>query len=212
VKTLLQMLERLVGGGPAGEKRVKTFRWLLLIGLAGVCLMILSSFLQVKPVDSLRDDTPLLSGNPDEEVFMTKEKVHSPFLEFEEKYEAELRELLEHVVGVGHVEVMVTIDSTEELIVYRNVDERQQSTEERDSHGATRHITDVTRNGKLEMYEVSGGKQPIILKKINPRIRGVVIVAEGAENATVKKLVRDTVSRGLDVPTHRISIVPRKQG
>jgi stage III sporulation protein AG len=51
----------------------------------------------------------------------------------------------------------------------------------------------------------------LVVKTVKPKIRGVVVVAKGAENATVKKLISDAVERGLEVPAHRISVVPRKQ-
>ncbi|MNC72064.1 hypothetical protein D3C75_1230700 [compost metagenome] len=57
----------------------------------------------------------------------------------------------------------------------------------------------------------SGDDTPLVVKTTKPKIRGVVVVAKGAENATVKKLISDAVERGLDVPAHRISVVPRKQ-
>jgi stage III sporulation protein AG len=106
---------------------------------------------------------------------------------------------------------MVTVDSTEETVVQLNEKKMSQITEETDRNGASRHITNITNDGQVVLYEVSGGIQaPIIVKKLKPRIRGVLIVAKGAENQTVHKLIAEAVSRGLDVPMHRISVVPRK--
>jgi len=86
----------------------------------------------------------------------------------------------------------------------------QELTNESDRNGTTRHITQVTRDGQVVLYELSGGQSPIVVKKLKPKVRGVVIVAKGAENATVHKLIQEAVSRGLDVPMQRISVVPRK--
>lgn len=207
---LLQMLEKWMGGGPEGTKRVQTFRWLLIIGLAGVCIMILNSFLNIKPIGPTQDDKASLMNN-DQETFVGSPNKASPFQEYEEKYEAQLKEILEKIVGVSQVEVLVTIDSTEEIVVYRNVRNEEQVTEEQDGKGGSRHMTDVSRSGDIVLYEVSGEEQPIVLKRIKPKVRGVIVVAGGAENMTVSKLIREAVSRGLDVPSHRITIAPRKQ-
>lgn len=205
----LQWIENKFGSGPGGAKRVQSIRWLLLIGLIGIVMMILNSFMEVRQVE------PIHQGNDQDEVaedvFAGGNKEHSPFEEVEQAYETSLKTILEHIVGVGQVDVLVTLESTEEIVVYRDVQETQNVTEERDTNGATRHITDVSQNGKIVLYEVSGDPQPIILKKIKPRIRGVVVVAGGAENVTVQKLIKDTVSMGLDVPQHRIFVAPRKQ-
>ncbi|SDD44065.1 stage III sporulation protein AG [Paenibacillus sp. UNCCL117] len=202
---------RWIGGGPGGPKRIQTFRWLLLLGLTGVALIILNSFITVKDID------PAGSGraSPGEQtsaVFGSASREQTSFREYEEAYQNKLREMLTQIVGVGEVEVLVTIESTEEIQTERNTKESQQVTSEKDQHGATRHITDITRSGDVVVYETGGnGKQPLIVKTIKPKIRGVLVVAKGAENLTVKKMMIEAVERGLDVPAHRISILPRKQ-
>jgi stage III sporulation protein AG len=210
----LKIIEQWLSGGPNGTKRVKTFRWLLLIGLVGGGLMIFNSFsfLPVHDVD------PNATGRASPQNVETKptfgggsSKEKTTFSDYEHEYEAELREILQKIVGVGVVEVLVTIDSTEEVQLDKNVKDTQQVTSENDHNGATRHITDVTRSGESVLYQSSGDQNPYVLKYTKPKIRGVVVVANGAENLTVKKLLLEAVERGLDVPSNRISILPRKQ-
>jgi stage III sporulation protein AG len=203
----LQWLEQRMGAGPGGEKRVKTLRILILIGCVGALIMILSSFLDVKEVDPPGD----VPSGPDEQAFAGQSEPKSPFHEIEEEYERRIKETLEKIVGVGTVDVLVTIDSTEETIVQQNVKDSQQVTNEKDQNGAERRITSITRDGQVVLYESSGNQVPIVVKKIKPKIRGVLIVARGAENETVKSLIFDAVQKGLNVPAFRISIVPRKQ-
>ncbi len=206
----LQMIEKWVGGGPGGTKRINTFRWLLLLGLIGVFIMILNSFVQVKDLDSIGDNqtSPPLT---DQEAFLSNTNEKSIFEGYEEMYEMRIKEILEKMVGVGSVEVLVNIEATEEIVVYRNQRDTQKKTDEQDRNGASRQITEVSRNGEIVLYEVSGNDTPIILKTIKPKIRGIIIVANGAENITVKEMMTDAIRKGLDVPPHRISIVPRKQ-
>ncbi|OXM88176.1 stage III sporulation protein AG [Paenibacillus rigui] len=208
---MMKWLEKWLGGGPNGTKRVTTFRWLLLMGLVGAAFMILNSFITVKDVDPISEGR----ASPDpsaKAVFKNSpNKEQSSFKDYEDAYESQLKEILSKIVAVGDVEVLVTIESTEEIAVEHNSKETQQVTNEKDEKGATRHITNVTRDGEVVLYEVSGGKQPLVLKTIKPKIRGVVVVATGAENLTVKKMITEAVERGLDVPAHRISVLPRKQ-
>ncbi len=203
----LQWLEKRLGGGPGGKRRIKTFRWLILAGLAGISLMLFNSFITFTPID---EPDPGRSAPAVQQTF-GKEKQPSPFADYEASYESEMKEILEKIVGVGRVDVMVTIDSTEEIVVEHNTKSTKQNTSEQDAQGAKRNVTDVTQSGEVVLYEVSGGQTPIILKKIKPHIRGILIVAGGAENLTVKSLIVQAVQRGLDVPPHRISVVPRKQ-
>jgi stage III sporulation protein AG len=43
-----------------------------------------------------------------------------------------------------------------------------------------------------------------------PAIRGVLVVAKGAENIQVKKWIIEAVTRSLDVPSHRVAVMPKK--
>lgn len=207
----LKKLEDMLSGGPGGGKRVKTFRWLLLIGLAGIALMILNSFSSFH----IKEVIPIQSGGapPEEskEAFGTGARMETSFRDYEQAYESKLRDILTKIAGVGEVEVMVTIDSTEELQVEKNTKETQQSTNEKGNNGETRFISETSRSADAVIMNQSGGSNPLIVKTTKPKIRGVVIVAKGAENATVKRLIAEAVERGLEVPAHRISVVPRKQ-
>jgi stage III sporulation protein AG len=211
----LQQLESFIGGGSGGPRRVKAFRWLVLIGLIGAVLLLVSSMLNVKKLDPSQN--PDLSPPKDEDVQQQAaflgggDDKTSAFTDIETEIEGRLKDLLEKLVGVGTVTVLVTVDSTEETVVQLNEKTMQTLTEETDRNGAKRHITDISKDGQVVLYEVSSGIQsPIVVKKLKPRIRGVAILAKGAENATVHRLIAETVSRGLDVPIHRISVAPRK--
>lgn len=203
------------GAGPGGASRANTLRWLLIVAGAGAALMILNSFLvvdDVLPYESAPGAAADLSGSGGETpAFQPGAAKDNRFASYEAIYESELENILGRMVGVGAVGVLVTIESTEEIVTDRNVTESQQLTNEKDKDGATRHITQTTRSGQIVLYTESGDQSPIVRKTIKPAIRGVVIVAEGAENATIKKMILEAVERGLGVPAHRISIAPGKR-
>lgn len=210
----LQQMESFIGGGAGGPRRVKAFRWLVMIGLVGAALMLAASLLNVKPVDpggSTDLSPPRDEDPPQQAAFLgTTENKSDPFTDIESQLESRLKDLLESIVGVGTAQVLVTVESTEETVLGLNEKKTQQITEESDRNGANRHITEITNDGQVVLYQVSGGQSPIIVKKLKPKVRGVIIVAKGAENMTVHKLIAEAVSRGLDVPMHKISVVPRK--
>lgn len=212
----LQRIESILGKGSDGSNKIKTFRWLLVLGLIGVAFVLLSSF------NSFGGPGNWLKGNegrepPSTAAFQPTDDLNKDgnvaanvFDEIENSFETRVRKILQNVVGVGEVNVMVTIDSTEELVIQRNMKNSQQSTEEKDANGGTRHITQYTQDGEIVMQESSGEGAPIVTKRIKPKVRGVVVVAGGAENAVVKKIITDAVEKGLNVPSYRISVVPRK--
>ncbi|MGZ7443888.1 stage III sporulation protein AG [Paenibacillus sp. TH7-28] len=207
----LKKLEQWIGKGADGKKRANTFRLLLILGLAGIAIMLFNSFVNVKEVDSGGEgrEPPVMQDLAP--ASMEEGGTGSDFSSIELSLENKTKEILEKIVGVGAVDVLVTIDSTEEVVVQRNIKDTQELTEENDADGGKRHVTQYTRDGQIVTYENSGSEQPIVTKKIKPKIRGVLVVARGAENKTVKGLIVDAVEKGLNVPAYRISVVPRKQ-
>lgn len=208
----LQSLEKWVGGGPGGSKRVNSFRWLLILGLVGIGLLLFNAFthMNVKPVGSVNEGRE--PPTPQQETAMAANTdMSTSFDSIESTMEASMKGILEKIVGVGEVDAVVTIESTEEVVVQREVKDNQQVTDESDPNGARRHVTQYSRDGQVVTYEVSGNQTPMIVKKIKPKIRGVVIVAKGAENRTVKNLIVDAIEKGFSVPSYKISVAPRKQ-
>ena len=207
----LDQMEAMVGGGPSGPKRVRTLRWLLLIGCIGIMLMIVQSFVNFEDVEPAADQTPAPQQAPDSVLSSALEEPDSIFTAIERPLEQRLQEILEKIVGVGSVDVMVTVDSTEETVVQHNRKESEQTTEETDKNGGKRHVASTTSDGQVVLYEVAGEKRPFVTKTIKPRIRGILIVARGAEDPTVRGLLMEAVQKGFQVPAHRISVVPSKQ-
>ncbi|KAA9007484.1 stage III sporulation protein AG [Paenibacillus spiritus] len=206
----LKRIEQWAGGGGDGNpKRSSVFRWLIIIGLLGVAIMLFNSFVHVKKLDSENTGRE----PPAAEARTTIAQGGSPdsFGSIEQVLEDRTKEILEKIVGVGTVDIMVTVDSTEEIVVQRNMNDSQQLSDETDANGGKRHTTQYTRDGSIVTYSQSGEETPIVTKKIKPQVRGVLIVAKGAENRTVRSLIIDAVEKGLNVPGYRISVVPRKQ-
>jgi stage III sporulation protein AG len=204
-------VEQWLGGGIGGAKRISAFRWLIILGLVGVAIVLFSSFVNVKKVENENIGREPPSSNHTQEVFQNTASQADSFSSIEEVFENNIKGILEKIVGVGTVDVLVTVDSTEEIVIKSNVRDSQQTSEENDSNGGKRNTTQYTRDGEIVTYESSGSETPIITKRVKPQIRGVLIVAKGAENQVVRNLVVDAIAKGFNVPSYRISVVPRKQ-
>ncbi|PKQ91333.1 stage III sporulation protein AG [Paenibacillus sp. BGI2013] len=211
MKQWFKKMETWMGGGEGGARRTQTFRWLIILGLIGVGIMLFNSFVNVKKIDSENIGREPPDPATSMASIQSDPSEQNPFQAIEIAFEDKIKGVLENIVGVGTVDVMVTVDSTEELVVQRNVKDSQQLTEETDASGGKRHMTQYTRDGEIITYEIAGDQTPIVTKKLKPQIRGVLVVARGAENKVVKDLITDAVEKGLNVAAYRISVVPRKQ-
>jgi stage III sporulation protein AG len=207
----LKKLEQWAGGGSGSPKRSHTFRWLIILGLLGAAIMLFNSFVNVKKLDSENTGREPPATESSQAVLQQEAGTANSFDSIEQAMEARTKEILEKIVGVGTVDIMVTVDSTEEIVVQRNMNDSQQQSEETDASGGKRHTTQYTRDGEIVTYSQSGDETPIITKRIKPQVRGVLVVAKGAENKVVKGLIEQAIEKGLNVPSYRISVVPRKQ-
>ena len=138
--TLLQWMEHKFGGGPGGPKRKNTLLWVIMVGLLGAALMIINAFINVKdldPINTGRASPPPVS----KETFAgSSSKENTSFHDYEQAYGDQLKSILQKIVGVGDVEVLVTIESTEEMTVDKNYKDTQTMTTERDKRSNTQHF------------------------------------------------------------------------
>jgi stage III sporulation protein AG len=208
----LKKLEQWAGGGGGSPKRSHTFRWLIILGLLGAAIMLFNSFVNVKKLDSENTGREPPVDQSSQAVLQQGETTTpNSFDSIEQAMENRTKGILEKIVGVGTVDIMVTVESTEEIVVQRNMNDSQQLSEETDASGGKRHTTQYTRDGEIVTYTQSGDETPIITKRIKPQVRGVLVVAKGAENKIVRGLIEQAIEKGLNVPSYRISVVPRKQ-
>lgn len=208
LKQLLDRMEQSLSGGGGSGKRVSAFRWLIVVGCLGVALMILSSFFSVQEEAVPPDvESPI---KKDEEAPAWKEKGENATMkDYEAIYEARLNEVLSKIVGVGDVAVMVNLDSSEETVVEKDIRRSDQVTDEQDQKGGTRKSNQENTDEKVVLRRNGDGEQPIVRKKVKPEVRGVLVVAKGAENLKVKAAMIEAIQRVLDVPVHRISVMPK---
>ncbi|RJS62471.1 stage III sporulation protein AG [Bacillus sp. PK3_68] len=170
--------------------------------IIGISFMLLSDLKDRGEINAvLPQDSSEEEGN--EQTAPAKE-------DFEKIYERELTAALEQIAGVSNVTVVVTIEASERKVFEKNTAVKTQETKEQDKKGGERTITDQTRDENLVMVKKDGGEAPVIQEMKKPDIRGVLVVAEGAENIQVKKWIIESVTRVLNVPSHRVAVMPKK--
>lgn len=196
------------------EKKPGKYHYLLLVILFGAAIMLISNM--------------LYSGNastPDMQVFNNKEtnetkevpafgqkksEEKSLMQHYEDAYETQLKEALEGILGVDDVTVVVNVDATEKQILEKNFVTQSQTTTETDREGGTRKVEDASKDEQLVIVRNGEKEIPIVVETKKPEIRGVLVVAKGADNIQVKKWIIEAVTRVLDVPSHRVAVMPKK--
>lgn len=130
--------------------------------------------------------------------------------DYARRLENDLATILSKIQGVGRVSVMVTLESGSEIIPAKDESISDKVTNEKDTNGGTRTINEKTTDDKVVFTTAQGGSsKPLIIKEINPEIKGVIVVAEGAEDSKVKLKISQAVQTVLDIPAYRVSVYER---
>lgn len=136
----------------------------------------------------------------------TQEETYESDSDYAAAMERKLERILEQMEGVGQVSVMITLKSTEENIVEKDLTDNQS-----ESTGGTDSQKETDRSETTVFEEHSDGTQsPYVTKKVTPEIDGIMIVAEGGDNAVVIENITDAVKALFDVDMHKIKVIKRK--
>lgn len=115
-----------------------------------------------------------------------------------EAEEKRLESILSQIDGAGSVSVMVTYYSgVEKSLAY----ETKQNTASREDK------SEMSTDKKAVMTD----GEPMVVKEVYPKVKGVIVTADGAGNAAVKQAISEAVAACLDVPAHRICIYKKEE-
>lgn len=123
--------------------------------------------------------------------------------------ETDLESILSKIKGAGKVEVMVTFYSGNESVPAADINTSENDTQERDKEGGTRSVKQTDKDSKIVYEEAQGTKKPFIVKELLPKVKGVVIVADGAGSAEVKSNLSMAAAALLEVAAHKIQVFQR---
>ena len=112
--------------------------------------------------------------------------------------EERLTAALEHMEGVGEVSVVINYESTAELVPATASDESTQS-------DVSENETSSSRRKSEEVASVSG--EALIIKENQPKVRGVIVIAEGASSIAVRNSILSAVMTLLDVTADKVEIL-----
>ena len=118
--------------------------------------------------------------------------------------EISLEEILQTISGVGKVEVFITYKDYGKMVVEKDEAVSEEMIQEVDSSGGTRTTTTVQKE-RQTIYGM--GEEPYIIQELAPTVEGVLVVAQGAGNVSVKKQIQETIEALFGLDAHKISIM-----
>ena len=116
--------------------------------------------------------------------------------------EARMKEILSKIDGVGELELMLTLESTEQQEFAVDT--------ELSYSGQTAAPDDYSRRSETVVLSGKDGDTPVVVKNVSPAYRGALVVCQGGGNAEVKLAVTQAVAALTGLSTDRITVVKWK--
>ena len=197
-----------MGDRLASWKKKLTKENMAILALLGILLMVIA--LPVKKTENTRDETGLSDTGSDTMKTSETEKDDGDG-SYTQEVENRLEALLSSMDGVGEVKVMVTLSSSVEQVVEKDVPYSMDTTKETDRAGGSRDVVN-SKQEETTVYvtDQAGNKTPYISKTLEPAIEGVTVVAQGGGNAVVQKNITDVIQALFGVEAHKIKVVKMK--
>lgn len=167
-----------------GDKKIKFF---VLAGLLGIFFIFLSS------------------GKTQTEQKKTVETTPSVFSaeELSEQTEKKLSAFISKISGAGRCSVMVTYENGIEY-VYAN--ESKSTSDVMDEGEGGKKQEKIAEESKPVVIDAGKGKEALRIKEIQPKVRGVIVVCDGADNIEVRQKVIDAVTTALDISSAKVYV------
>ena len=126
--------------------------------------------------------------------------------------EQKLSDTLSQIEGAGEVTVMVTLKSSAEKVVEKDQTSDQETVTESDSQGGTRTTKQENQEESTVYAQGDGQDQsPYVSKELSPQIEGVVVVAQGGDQAVVKQNITEAVEALFVIESHKIRIMKKHE-
>lgn len=132
--------------------------------------------------------------------YSSSEKINDGF---SDNLEKKLEDILSKINGVGDVKVLITYAETSKINPVYNENYEESITEEEDTSGGKRTVSSSSNQKEV----ISSEKNEIVTMSVtSPQIQGAVIIAKGAENASVKSSIIQAVEAATGLSTYKIQV------
>jgi len=188
------------------KDKSKTVTNMVILILIGVLLVIASNLFKSPSTQTFK-----MNSSEDGKTLTTNKSSGSVTKEYEIAKTNELKSVLESISGVGRVNIMLNFDSGEEEVPAANVNKSNSVTVEKAADGSIRTINQETNGTNIVVSTQNGESSPTIVKKYNPKVTGVIIVAEGAEDKTTERQIKFAVIKLFNILEEKVTVLPMKK-
>ena len=166
---------------------------LLMVLLVGVLLIVIN--------------IPVKSSASKEKTTATATKTQSDTTEYIAELEKELSQVLAECEGVGKTRVVIKASNGGRLIPYVQTSSSENITDETDVTGNGRKTTQKTIDESVIYTDNGSVKSPFVTEQLVPEIQGVLIIAEGGDDARTVSEITKATGALLGISVNKIKVL-----
>ena len=126
------------------------------------------------------------------------------------KLEDDLKRILLQVDGVGEVDVAVTMESTGRKLVEKDVPLSESSVDETGNGTNSKKESKNSEEATVYLENADGTKAPYVVEETMPVVRGVLVVAQGADDPQVVAEIKEAAMALFHLEAHKIKVMKKK--
>lgn len=192
------LYKKIINDSSGQDKTKKNIQNLAIFIMIGIALLLVSGFLTGNNKKAINTNETL-----------NKKIVNNEYLdEYDVMLENKIKNILSQISGVGKVSVAITYSSGKEIVPMQDIKQNELKTNENDREGGVRSTIQVDTDNKTVINQEAETK-PVVLKELPPEVKGVIVVADGAKNQSIKIDISKAVSTALGISLSKIEVFPR---
>ncbi len=129
------------------------------------------------------------------------------WLAYADFLEHTLEELLSTMEGAGKVKVMVTLESSGESIVEKDVTTGIDASTQVNADGGSHNTSANEKTGETVYVQQDRVSYPYVKQVISPQVAGVVVSVQGGDNLTLNKNITEAIQALFGIDAHKIKII-----
>ena len=127
------------------------------------------------------------------------------------RLEKRMAEALSQIKGAGRVTVMLTLSYGREIVVAEDKTANESITKDTGAQGGGRTTeTSSVDARKIIITGRDGVRAPLVLREVEPKIEGVIIIAEGGDSILVKQALTSAAEAILGLDIAKIQVFEMK--
>lgn len=174
---------------------------LVVVVLVGILLMVIALPVKKNDTDAPKNAVDIENSENHNDSYLIDEAGYV------DNMEKRLEAALSKLDGAGEVKVMITLSSSAEVVLQKDVASSLSETREEDGEGGTRSIRILDEEENTVYISEGNQSAPYVVKTITPKVEGVIVLAQGAGEGKISMEILDAVRVIFGIEAHRVKVL-----